>query len=52
MTKYDILEAVLEERYEYLEELKKSRDVINNRIKELENDVNELVMKLLHSDLQ
>ncbi|MCX7923444.1 MAG: hypothetical protein N3B21_15755 [Clostridia bacterium] len=49
MTRYNILEAALEERYEYLEELKAKKETIEKLIKELENEVDEMLINILEN---
>lgn len=48
MKQETILEAVLAERQEYLEELTAAHKLINQQIKIVEQDVDRLLLKILH----
>jgi transcriptional accessory protein Tex/SPT6 len=46
MAKYDLLEAALEERYEYLNELRTEKEYLEHLIKKTEIDMDELLIKI------
>lgn len=50
MSNSKILEAALDERYEYLESLKESQEYIKKVIEQTENDIDELLLKIFQID--
>jgi transcriptional accessory protein Tex/SPT6 len=46
MAKYDLLEAALEERYEYLNELRTEKEYLEHLIKKTVIDMDELLIKI------